>query len=298
MSNEQKTPPRVGFVGLGLMGYPMARNVARAGFPLTVYNRTRSKAEALAGEVSCVVADTPAAAAKSSDIVITMVSDVPDVEAVYLAPGTGIIHGVWGGMVCVDMGTVGVACVRNVAEKLAPHSIGFVDAPVSGGSWGAESGTLSIMAGGAKADFDRVYPVFETMGKKIVHCGESVGDGQKVKLVNQINIALSVEAVAEGLLFAVKTGANIPATLDAVGAGAAASWSWNNLGARMAGGDYAPGFKIEHLIKDLRLALQAADAVNLSLPGVRMVLGHYEKLCEARPDAGGLGTQALIEALK
>ncbi len=298
MSTTTQPLPRVGFVGLGLMGYPMARNIARAGFPLTVYNRTRSKAEALAGEVSCEVVDSPADAARSADIVITMVSDVPDVEAVYLASGTGVASGARRGTVCVDMGTVGVACVANVAEKLAPCGVGFVDAPVSGGSWGAESGTLSIMAGGAKADFDRVFPVFEAMGKKIVHCGESVGDGQKVKLVNQINIALSVEAVAEGLLFAMKTGANIPAALEAVGGGAGASWSWNNLGARMAGGDYAPGFKIEHLIKDLRLALQAADAVNLSLPGVRMVLAHYERLCAARPDAGSLGTQALIEVLK
>jgi 3-hydroxyisobutyrate dehydrogenase len=282
------------------MGYPMARNIARAGFPLTVYNRTRSKAESLAAEVSCTVADTPGAAAQSSDIVITMVSDVPDVYEVYFDTAeTGIGYNVPHGAVCVDMGTVGVECVQAVAEKLAHTAgAGLVDAPVSGGSWGAESGTLSIMAGGAKADFERVFPVFEAMGKKIVHCGESVGDGQKVKLVNQINIALSVEAVAEGLLFAMKTGANIPATLDAVGAGAAASWSWNNLGARMAGGDYAPGFKIEHLIKDLRLALQAADAVHLSLPGVRMVLAHYERLCETRPEAGGFGTQALIEVLK
>lgn len=276
----------------------MARNIARAGFPLTVYNRTRAKADALAGEVACAVADTPRAVAELSDIVITMVADVPDVEAVYLAPDTGILHAARAGMVCVDMGTVGVACVRGVAERLAGAGSRFVDAPVSGGSWGAEQGTLSIMAGGSRADFDVAHPVFQAMGQKIVHCGETVGDGQKVKLVNQINIALCVEAVAEGLMFAIKTGANVPAALEAVGAGAGASWSWNNLGARMAGGDYAPGFKIEHLIKDLRLALEAADAVGLALPGVRLVLSHYEELVRKQVGNGSLGTQALIEALK
>jgi len=286
---------RVGFVGLGLMGYPMARNLSRTGFTVTVYNRTRSKAEALAGEASVTVADSPRAVAEVSDVVITMVSDVPDVEQVYLAPETGIAHGLRSGMVCVDMGTVGVECVQNVAGKLAHMGVGFVDAPVSGGSWGAESGTLSIMAGGAKADFDRVHPLFEAMGKKIVHCGTSVGDGQKVKLVNQIQIALTVEAAAEGIRFAQKTGTDVAAAIEAVGAGAGASWSWNNLAARMASGDYAPGFKIAHLIKDLRLAIEAADAVGLPLPGVRLVLSHYEGLREKNVAANDWGTQALIE---
>ncbi len=296
MSTADESLPRVGFVGLGLMGYPMARNLSRAGFAVTVYNRTRAKAETLAGETSVTVADTPCAVAESSDMVVTMVSDVPDVEQVYYAPNTGIVHGVRSGTVCVDMGTVGVACVQRVAARLSQSDAGFVDAPVSGGSWGAESGTLSIMAGGAKADFDRAYPLFEAMGKKIVHCGERVGDGQKVKLVNQIQIALTVEAVAEGIRFAQKTGTDVQAAIEAVGAGAGGSWSWNNLAARMASGDYAPGFKIAHLIKDLRLAIEAADAVNLPLPGVRLVLSHYEALCKKNADIKDWGTQALIEA--
>ena len=258
---------------------------------------TRSIAESLAAEVAGVkIADTPCAVAETADVVITMVSDVPDVEAVYLTPETGIAHGIQRGAVCVDMSTVGVACVQRIAESLGSASP-FLDAPVSGGSWGAEQGTLSIMVGGDGASFQFVRPIFEAMGKKIVHCGKNVGDGQKVKLVNQINIALSVEAVAEGILFAKRTGANIEATLEAVGAGAGASWSWNNLGARMAASDYAPGFKIAHLIKDLRLALDAADAVNLSLPGVRLVLSHYEKLVAMNPGATVWGTQGLIEAL-
>ncbi|MBC8142844.1 MAG: NAD(P)-dependent oxidoreductase, partial [Armatimonadetes bacterium] len=263
---------------------------------VSVYNRTRAKAEALAGETSVTVADTPRAVAEASDVVITMVSDVPDVEQVYFAEGSGIAHGLRPGMVCVDMGTVGVKCVQNVAGELKKRDTGFVDAPVSGGSWGAEQGTLSIMAGGAKADFDRAYPLFESMGKKIVHCGATVGDGQKVKLVNQIQIALTLEAVAEGIRFAQKTGTDIPAAIEAVGAGAGGSWSWNNLAARMASGDFAPGFKIAHLIKDLRLALEAADAVNLPLPGVRLVLSHYKRLRERNAAANDWGTQALIEA--
>lgn len=294
MATEQV---RVGFIGLGLMGSGMTRNIAKAGFPLTVYNRTRAKAEELSAEIGCKVADTPRAAAEEASIVITMVSDVPDVEEVYLAPDAGILSGARPGLVCVDMGTVGAACARRVEAALSEKDVLFVDAPVSGGSWGAQQGTLSIMAGGTGEAFQACLPVFEAMGKKIVHCGP-VGMGQTTKLVNQVVGALNLEAVCEGLRFAEKSGADIPAVLDAVGAGAAGSWAWNNLGARIAARDFAPGFKIAHQIKDLRLALEAAEEMGLHLPGVRLVLENLQVAQERLPNGGELGTQGMITALE
>jgi len=279
------------------MGGPMARNVAKAGFPLTVYNRTRSKADALAAEVGCAVAETPRAAAEAADVLISIVSDVPDVEQVYLTPGTGIVEAARAGLVCVDMGTVGPDCARRTAEAVAAKGAAFVDAPVSGGTVGAQQGTLSIMAGGTKDAFDRCVPVFEAMGKKIVHCGD-VGQGQITKLANQIVVALNLEATCEGVLFALKSGANIDAVLDAVGAGAAGSWAWTNLGPKVAKHDFAPGFKVEHQIKDLRLALAAAESVGLELPGTRLVLGQFEEVLKRNPALAEQGTQALITALE
>ncbi len=286
--------PRVGFVGLGLMGMGMARNVAQAGFALTVFNRTRAKADALAAEVGCRVADSPGAVAEASDVVITMVSDVPDVEQVYLQGG-GILEAARPGLVCTDMGTVGADCARRVGGILAEKGVLFVDAPVSGGSWGAAQGTLSIMAGGTEEAFAACLPVFEAMGKKIVHVG-ALGSGQTTKLVNQVVGALNLEAVCEGLRLAEASGVNVAAVLDAVGAGAAGSWSWTNLGPRIAGRDFAPGFKIDHQIKDLRLALEAAEAIGLNLPGARLVLENLQTVQAA--GRGEQGTQALITALE
>lgn len=292
-SNESSNKPRVGFVGLGLMGFGMARNIARAGFALTVYNRTRAKAESLAGEVDCAIADSPRAVAETSDIVVTMVSDVPDVEQVYLH-ANGIGEVARPGLACADMGTVGPDCARRIGAALEKSGALFVDAPVSGGSWGADQGTLSIMAGGTEEAFAACRPVFEAMGKKIVHCGP-VGLGQTTKLVNQVVGALNLEAVCEGLRLAETSGANVPSVLDAVGAGAAGSWSWTNLGPRIAERDFAPGFKIDHQIKDLRLALEAAESQGLALPGARLVLEHLRRA--QAMGYGEQGTQALITAL-
>ena len=294
MNNGEKS--RVGFVGLGLMGGGMARNLAKAGFPLTIFNRTHAKADALASETGCAVADTPADVAASADIVITMVSDVPDVEQVYFGAG-GIAESAGAGLLAIDMGTVGKACVVGVAERLASRQVDFIDAPVSGGSWGAANGTLSIMAGGSDDAFERALPLFEAMGKKIVHCGP-VGSGQTTKMVNQIVGAINLEATAEGMLFALRSGLTIDKTVDAVGAGAAGSWSWTNHGPRMAASDYAPGFKIAHQIKDLRLALDAAKELGIDLPGTRLVLSYLQQTEDAAPGNGELGTQAIISALQ
>jgi len=290
---------RVGFIGLGLMGGPMARNIARAGVAsaLTVQNRTRAKAEAFAAETGAAVAETPRAVAEVSDIVITIVPDVPDVEQVYLGQD-GVIAAARPGMVCTDMSTVGAACVQRVGAALAAHGTPFVDAPVSGGTMGAQAGTLSIMAGGSAEALEALRPVFEAMGKKIVHCGAAIGSGQTTKLVNQIVGALNLEAVCEGLAFAQSAGANVEAVLEAVGAGAAGSWSWANLGPRIVRGDYAPGFKIDHQIKDLRLALEAAATMGLSLPGTELLLRHLEQERDAAPGNGDLGTQAMFDIVR
>ena len=294
MADDNK--PRIGFVGLGLMGDPMARNLIKAGFPVTVYNRTGAKADALANDTGATVAASPREAAQNDDVVITMVSDVPDVLHVYLE-ADGILEAARPGLVCVDMSTVGADCAVRVAEALAEKGAGFVDAPVSGGSWGAQQGTLSIMAGASDADFAVVLPAFEAMGKKIVHCGP-VGAGQTVKLVNQIVGAVNLEAACEGLAFAQKSGVDAAKVLDAVGAGAAGSWAWANLGPRIVQNDTAPGFKIDHQIKDLRLALQAAEKMGQKLPGVRLILQHLETVQTAKPGNGDLGTQAVIAALQ
>jgi 3-hydroxyisobutyrate dehydrogenase len=286
---------RIGFIGLGLMGGGMARNIAKAGFPLTVYNRTRSKAVALAAETECHIEDTPRGVAEVSDIVITIVSDVPDVEQVYLGE-MGIIEGARSGMLCVDMGTVGPQCARRMHTDLAYKGVDFLDAPVSGGSWGAEQGTLSIMVGGSESGFQKAMPVFEAMGKKIVHCGP-VGQGQITKLVNQAVVALTLEAACEGIKFAEKSGADVGKVLEAVGAGAAGSWTWSNLGPKMAARDFAPGFKVAHMIKDLRLCMEAAESLGMFLPGVQLVLEQLEQVEAKSPHGGELGTQSLITAL-
>lgn len=286
--------PRIAFIGLGLMGMGMARNIGRAGFPLIVFNRTRAKAESLAAEIACTIASSPGEAAAGSDIVITMVSDVPDVDEVYLG-SNGILSAARPGLVCVDMSTVGSECVERIGKRLEEKEALFVDAPVSGGSWGAENGALSIMAGGPEEAYTRCLPVFEAMGKTLVHCGP-VGAGQAAKLVNQVVGALNLEAVCEGVLLAAQTGARWEDVWKAVSAGASASWAWTNLAPRVHADDFAPGFKIDHMAKDLRLALEAARRANLSLPGVTLVLDHIRMLQDA--GRGQEGTQALITALR
>ncbi|MES2459220.1 MAG: NAD(P)-dependent oxidoreductase [Armatimonadota bacterium] len=292
---------RIGFVGLGLMGGPMVRNIAKAGIAsaIVVQNRTRAKAESLAAEVGvgATVADTPRAVAEVSDIVITMVPDVPDVEQVYLGPD-GILEAARPGLICTDMSTVGAACVQRVAAKLAEAGVQFVDAPVSGGTMGAQAGTLSIMAGGPAATLEILRPVFEAMGSKTVHCGETVGSGQITKLINQIVGAINLEAVCEGLVFAQASGVDVNAVLEAVGAGAAGSWSWSNLGPRIVKGDNAPGFKVDHQIKDLRLASEAAESMGLTLPALKLALADFEQTRDAAPGNGDLGTQVMMQAVR
>ena len=285
---------RVGFVGLGIMGQPMAGNVLKAGFGLTVYNRTISRTHPLK-EAGAVVAGSPAEAAAESDIVICCVSDSPDVYQVVLAEETGIIAGVRKGAIVVDCSTAAPEVADRCSKELGTKGVGFLDAPVSGGDAGAKAGTLSIMVGGGQEDFDRALPVLETMGKTIVLCGAS-GAGYIVKLCNQILVSMNCLAVAEALSFAQETGIDTKAMLQAVSGGAAGSWQLSNLGPKMIGGDYAPGFFIDYLLKDLCIAHGAAHNLKVSLPGTALA----ETLFRAASSQGfgREGTQALYKVVR
>ena len=231
----------VGVVGTGIMGAPMAVNLAKAGYDVVAYNRTPAKAEALAGD-GVRVARSVAEVGSAAPIVITMVPDTPDVLDVVEGPG-GLAGSMAAGSVLVDMSTIAPGATRELSARLAERGIAMLDAPVSGGSWGAQQATLTIMAGGEQEVFDRCLPVFEALGKSVTLMGPS-GMGQITKLVNQVLVAGTCSAVAEALVFAAAHGADLLKTIEAVGGGAAASWQLANLGPRMVNGDFAPGFMV------------------------------------------------------
>lgn len=246
---------RVGFIGLGLIGTPMSRNLLKNGYDVVVWNRTSSRMtpvlrEGASGAVS------PHGIAEVSDLIITMVSDSPDVEQVILGE-RGVIEGVSSGSVVVDMSTISPSVTRSIAAELDKKNVDMLDAPVSGGVNGAESGSLSIMVGGKREIFDKCIPVFEAMGKKITYCG-STGMGQVTKLSNQIIGLGNMAAMCEALVFAVKAGGNPDALISAWSGGAAQSWMVENLGPSILEGHFDPGFMIDLAQKDLRLVLETA----------------------------------------
>ena len=283
----------VGFVGTGIMGAPMARNLAQAGFAVTAYNRTAAKAEALR-EHGVAVAGSLAEAARGASVVITMLPDTPDVLAAVEGDG-GLAEAMAPGGVFIDMSTISPAETRALAERLAGRGIAMLDAPVSGGSWGAEQGTLTIMAGGEREAFERCLPVFEAMGKTITLMGPS-GMGQTTKLVNQILVAGTCAAVAEALVFASAQGADLLRTIEAVSGGAAGSWQLANLGPRMARRDFAPGFMVKLQQKDLRLITEAAQERSVPL-AVTSMARQYLTAVEAM-GLGDEGTQAVVKAVE
>ncbi|HZY30282.1 MAG TPA: NAD(P)-binding domain-containing protein [Candidatus Methylomirabilis sp.] len=283
----------VGFIGLGIMGQPMARNLMKAGFGMVVYTRTRRKAEELLAE-GARWAESPAAVARQAPMLITMVPDSPDVEQIVLGP-QGVIEGVGPGSVVIDMSTVSPRVERAIAQKLASHEVAYLDAPVSGGSWGAIQGTLAIMVGGEEDAFRRVLPIFEAMGKSITYMGPS-GAGQVTKLVNQILVAVTLSGVAEALVFGAKAGADLMKTIEAVKGGAAGSWQLANLGPRIVNGDFAPGFMITLQVKDLRLILEMAQELALPLPLTAAVAQLYR--AAAVDGKGECGTQAVVTVLE
>ncbi len=285
--------PRVGVVGLGIMGSGMAHNLVAAGFPVTVFNRTPARTEPLAA-VGAAVADTAAGLAAASDVVLVCVSDTPDVEAVLFGPG-GVAEGAAAGTLVIDASTIAPAATRALAERLAGQGVALVDAPVSGGSEGAKNGTLSIMVGGAEPDVDRARPVLEAIGRTITHVGP-VGAGQTCKLVNQVLVVVNMLAVSEALLLAEAGGLDLGTTIAAVQGGAGGSWMLTNRGPQVVAGDWRPGFTIDLQQKDLRLVLEAADELGVPLVGTAAVFQLYRTL-QAR-GLGSEGNHALAKALE
>jgi len=284
---------KVGFIGLGIMGRPMAKHLLEAGHSLTVWNRSRPGIDAL---VAAGAAEAPSArdVAARSEVVFTMVGDSPDVEEVALGE-TGIIKGGNAGLVHIDMSTISPAVTRAIAAEYGKAGIELVDAPVSGGETGAINATLSIMAGGKQETFERCLPLLQALGKSITYCGPS-GAGQTVKLCNQVVVSVTNMAVCEGLVLAAKAGVSPATMVEAISGGAAASWQLLNLGPKMIAGDFAPGFKVWHQQKDLRLALELARNSALPLPATSLVHQLF-----ASVQADGLdeaGTQALVKALE
>ena len=227
---------RVGFIGLGIMGKPMSKNLMNAGFPLTVWNRSQPAID-LVASWGATPASSPKEVAEKSDVVITMVTDSPDVEQAALGPD-GIIEGIAPGAAHVDMTTMSPLVTRQIASRLAEKGAFMLDAPVSGGDVGAKNATLSIMVGGPKEAFDRCLPAFEAMGKNIVHIGEEPGSGQFTKLCNQIAGGLHLLAMSEAIAFGKKAGLDLDKMLAAISKGAAGSWMLSNLAPRVVNGDW------------------------------------------------------------
>jgi 3-hydroxyisobutyrate dehydrogenase len=254
---------RVGFVGLGTMGGAMAANVARAGFEVSAWNRTPGRAAEL-GELGVAVLASPAEVAAASEIVVTIVSDTPDVEAVLFGEG-GVAAGAGEGSLVIDMSTIAPSATRGFAARLAAQGVAMLDAPVSGGSEGAKQGTLTIFVGGEVADLERARPLLNAMGTTITHVGP-IGAGQAVKAVNQVILAGTYLGVAEGLVLAMKAGLDGEQVVAALSGGAAQSWVLANRSGRMLANDYPLGFKVALHRKDLGIALQLARETGTSLP--------------------------------
>lgn len=284
---------RIAFIGTGIMGKPMALNLLAAGFALTVHSRTKSKAEEVL-KAGASWADTPAEAAANTDVVITCVTDTPDVKKVLLGK-SGVIESARAGLICIDMSTICPFETQQMAKRLAEKGVIFIDAPVSGGQIGARQAKLSIMAGGPKEYVEKVRPIFETMGKSITYCGP-VGAGQITKLANQVMVIHTIMSISEGLAFAQSAGLDLQTTLAATSAGAAGSNSLKALGPKIIAGDFAPAFMVDLQLKDLRLVLEYAEKINQPLPGVALA---KELLSVLKAQGRGKdGTQALFDVIK
>ncbi len=259
---------KVGFVGLGTMGGPMAARLLDAGHDVAVHNRTRSR-EAPLVERGARAADDPAAAAEGAEVVLVMVSDTPDVAAVVFGP-RGVADGIAAGALLVDMSTIAPAATRAFADRLAERGARWLDAPVSGGSEGAQRGTLSIMVGGDPDDLARVRPLLASLGSTITHLGP-VGSGQLAKAMNQVVIAGTYAAVAEGIVLGLKAGIDVEAALRALAGGAAGSWGLVHRGPNVVRDDYPLGFRVRLHRKDLGIALEAARELGVPLPIAALV---------------------------
>ncbi|MDY4041201.1 MAG: NAD(P)-dependent oxidoreductase [Collinsella sp.] len=283
-----KTKPSVAFIGTGIMGAPIAGHILDAGYPLTVYNRTRAKAEGLI-ERGAVWADTPAAAAEGADVIFTMLGYPTDVEEVYLA-GTGLLAAAKEGAVLIDLTTSAPELARDIAEAAEVSGKHAFDCPVTGGEQGAIAGTLTLIAGATEADVAPVRPLLETFGSTI-HCFGGAGKGQAAKLANQVALSASMVGMADALSLAQQCGLDLEQTRAMICGGTGRSGAMESLAPAALEGDFKPGFKVEHFLKDLGLALALAEEKEIALPGADTAFTLYDML-EAI-GGGSLGTQAI-----
>lgn len=279
----------IGFIGLGIMGTPMSLNLLRAGYSLTVHNRTMAKCKPLE-EAGAKVAKSPASVAAAAEVIITMVSDTPDVQAVLFGP-EGVAKSLSPGKIVIDMSTISPEKTEQFASRLAILGVEMLDAPVSGGQKGAIDGTLTIMVGGKKEAFTQCLPIFQVLGKNVFHVGRN-GNGQRLKLVNQVICGLNILAVVEGLRFAKAAGLDLKTVHDAVSTGAASSWMLTNLGSAILANDFSPGFRIALQSKDLRLARSSMLRLGMEAPGTELTSRLFEEA--VKKGLGDLGTQGLI----
>ena len=284
---------KIGWIGTGVMGSSMCGHLMDAGFPATVYTRTKEKAQSLLDK-GAAWADSPKAVAEASDVIFGIVGFPSDVRSVFLCPEDGALAGSKEGNVLVDMTTSEPSLAVEIYEAAKEKGVSSVDAPVSGGDVGAKNGTLSIMIGGDKETVDALQPCWDAMGKTIVHQG-AAGAGQHTKMVNQTLIATNMIGVCEALLYGYKAGLDLPTVMESVSTGAAGSWSLSNLGPRIMDNNFDPGFFVEHFIKDMGIALAEAKRMNLCLPG--LALGHQLYLAVQAQGHAKDGTHALMLAL-
>lgn len=286
---------RIGFIGLGIMGKPMARNLMRAGYRLTVYNRSRAAIDELVAE-GATAGTSPADVARHSDVVITMVPDSPDVEAVVLGEA-GVLAGAHEKLLIIDMSTIAPVVARRVARAAAERGVPMLDAPVSGGDKGAIAGTLSIMVGGDTADFERARPILEVMGKTITHCGPS-GAGQTVKACNQVVVALVIEAISEAFVLGSKAGVNPEIILRVLSGGLAQTRVMDMRGPNMIRHTFTPGFKAKFHRKDLGIIMDTAREYGVALPVTGIVNQMFTTLVETgRGDLDHSALMTVIETL-
>jgi 3-hydroxyisobutyrate dehydrogenase len=297
MSSSAINPHQtIAFLGLGTMGAPMALNLAKSGFSVMGWNRTGDRPQLTSlKQAGIPLVATLQAAVGSADFIFTCLGDIPDVETVLLGKD-GVIEFAKPGAIVVDFSTIGRDAAQRIAATLALKQIHFLDAPISGGDIGAQNGTLTIMVGGDTQDFEACYPLFVAMGKTIRHCGE-VGNGQAVKMCNQVLCGLHMVGLCEAIAFAQQQGIDPSLMIEICSTGAASSWALANLGPKILAGDLQPAFAIKHLLKDLRIVQESLASSDLSLPG--MLLAN-EKLQEVAAMDNGegkeLGTQGMIRA--
>ncbi len=287
--NKEST--KIGFIGTGVMGNPMAAHILKEGYELYVYNRTSAKTESLvaSGAYAC---DSPGSVAEKCDVIFAIVGFPKDVETVFLG-SNGIVEKAKPGSIIVDMTTSTPDLAKKIASVAIEKGLHSLDAPVSGGDVGAKSGMLSIMVGGEREIFSRILPLFELMGSNIVYQG-SAGSGQHTKMANQIGIASSMLAMCESLTYAKAAGLDQETVLKSISSGAAGSWSLTNLAPRILRDDYEPGFFVRHFIKDMQIAIDSSEAMGIPIPGLKVAKAKFDQIADQGLD--NKGTQAVIKA--